>query len=215
VDPPFSAEQFFAVFAAYNVAIWPLQVAFEVAALALAVAAIVRWRPAGTVIPSVLAFFWIWMGVAYHWIRFSEINPAARLFAVAFVVEGALLARWGLRRPSPGFEPGHDAFGVAGGALIVYALAVYPVLGVLLGHAYPAQPTFGLPCPTTIFTMGLLLWAKPRVPWWLLVVPALWSVVGMSAVRYLGVVEDTMLPIAAWVGGAMILFRNRRALSPR
>lgn len=48
-----------------------------------------------------------------------------------------------------------------------------PSLGVAIGHTYPAQPTFGLPCPTTIFTFGLLLWVRPPVPWSLLVIPVL------------------------------------------
>jgi len=215
VEPPFSSEQFFGVFASYNLAVWPLQVAFNVVAISLVILAFAGWRRAGLVIPVVLAVFWIWMGVVYHWIHFSTINPAARVFAVAFVIEGALLTLWGLRGPSPRFAPEPDAYGVVGGVLIFYALAVYPMLGIALGHTYPAQPTFGLPCPTTIFTVGLLLWASPKVPWWLLVIPASWSIVGMTAVRYFGVLEDAMLPIAVLLGGAFILSKNRRAVSAR
>jgi hypothetical protein len=211
VTPPFSSEQFFAVFASYNVAVWPLQVVFNLVAISLVAVALLRWRRAGTIVPLGLAVFWIWMGLAYHWIYFADINPAARLFAVAFVAEGGLLALWGLKGPSPRFGPARDAFGITGGVLIAYALAIYPVLGIALGHTYPAQPTFGLPCPTTIFTIGLLLWAEPKVPWWLLIIPALWSVVGTTAVRYFGVLEDAVLPVAAWLGSAMILLENRRA----
>ena len=35
-------------------------------------------------------------------------------------------------------------------------------LFVLFGLA--AMPTFGLPCPTTIFTFAVLLWTRPRQP---------------------------------------------------
>jgi hypothetical protein len=60
-----------------------------------------------------------------------------------------------------------------GAALVAFALIVYPVLSRLLGHEYPAVPTFGLPCPTTIFTVGVLLFAKAALPRSVLVVPLL------------------------------------------
>jgi hypothetical protein len=75
---------------------------------------------------------------------------------------------------------------------------------------YPRQPTFGLPCPTAIFTIGVLLWARSRVHWSLLVVPAAWSVLGFSAVISFGVLEDAMLPVAGILGGALILWHNSR-----
>jgi Family of unknown function (DUF6064) len=209
--PPFSSEEFFQVFAAYNTAVWPAQVLLNALAVTAIVIALRNPPWAGKAIAGFLASLWLWMGVVYHWIFFSAINPAARLFAVAFVAEGALLAWLGLRTRGLRFEPRTDAFGVAGAALMAYALAVYPMLGVAFGHTYPAQPTFGLPCPTTIFTVGMLLWARPKVPWLALLVPALWSVVGMSAVRSFSVVEDAVLPVAGILGGALVLLKNRRA----
>jgi Family of unknown function (DUF6064) len=41
-----------------------------------------------------------------------------------------------------------------------------------------------------IFTFGLLLWTDARMPKWVLVVPLLWSVLGLSAATTLGMVED-------------------------
>ncbi|HET7563810.1 MAG TPA: DUF6064 family protein [Gemmatimonadaceae bacterium] len=74
---------------------------------------------------------------------------------------------------------------------------VYPLLGAVQGHRYPAAPTFGLPCPTTLFTLGLLMWAAPRTPRLVLVIPILWAVVGTSAAVQLGVWEDAGLAVAA------------------
>jgi hypothetical protein len=50
-----------------------------------------------------------------------------------------------------------------------------------------------VPCPTTLFTAGCLLAAVPPVPRWLLVIPALWSLVGGSAALLLGITPDLML----------------------
>lgn len=207
--PPFSAEQFFAVFSRYNEAVFPIQIAFLILAAASVVAAARRPRSARLIL-GFLALLWAWMGVVYHWIFFASINPAAMIFGALFVLEAALLVRVALTRADLVVKPELDAFGVMGGLLLGYGLVVYPILNWSVGHRYPAQPTFGLPCPTTIFTMGLLLWVKGRVPWHLLVVPALWSVVGSSAVRYFGVIEDAALPVAGIVGAGALLLRNRR-----
>lgn len=48
---------------------------------------------------------------------------------------------------------------LAGIALIADALVLYPVWSAYSGHSYPETATFGLPCPTTIFTIGVLCFA--------------------------------------------------------
>ena len=208
---PFSAAEFLAVFARYNHAVWPAQaVLVALAVLALFLAA----RPApgaDRIVAGVLAFFWGWMGVAYHWTFFAAINPAAYLFGALFVAQAALLLDAGVLRPRLAFRPRADAAGIVGAVLIAYALVGYPLLGSLFGQRYPAAPTFGLPCPTTIFTFGLLLWADRRMPSWLLAIPVAWSVLGVSAALSLGIAEDWGLPAAAIVTVAALLLRNASA----
>lgn len=61
---------------------------------------------------------------------------------------------------------------------------------------------FGVtPCPTVIFTFGVLLLAKPRLPFWLFVIPAVWAVIGGSAAILLDVREDWMLfgALTGWI----------------
>ena len=70
-------------------------------------------------------------------------------------------------------------------------------------------PTFGLPCPTTIFTAGVLMLATPRAPG-LSIVPVIWSAIGGSAAFLLGVPADIGLPIA---GIALAIFSTRRIAS--
>ena len=81
-------------------------------------------------------------------------------------------------------------------ALIVYAMVAYPLLGMAFGHGYPQAPMFGLvPCPTTIFTFGmLLLAARPkRLLLWL---PLVWSAIGFFAAVKFGICEDVGLLVA-------------------
>ena len=131
------------------------------------------------------------------------------LFGAAFILQAALFGWAGVRRRLV-FGPRPDAYGLVGGALIVYALLVYPLLNYLLGHRYPAAPTFGAPCPTTILTFGLLLWTQRCVPAWLLIIPGLWAVIGLSAAISLGVPQDTGLFVAGAVAIPMLIWRRRR-----
>ena len=196
---PFDAQQFFDVFARYNTAVWPAQLALLLAALA-AVGLACRGR-GGRVVGVTLGGLWLWMGTAYHLAFFRAINPAATAFGALFVLEGLLLIAVAASPRPLAFRWTPTISGTVGAALVAYALLGYPILGYWLGHRYPAAPTFGLPCPTTILTLGLLAWTAPPRRWLVLVIPLAWSAVGASAAVQLGVWEDLGLVAA----GALIL----------
>jgi Family of unknown function (DUF6064) len=195
---PFSPEQFLDVFRRYNEAVWPAQ--FLLFALALALMLLVpRSKTTGRrAVFGTLAFLWLWMGVAYHLVFFTTINSAAWVFGALFIVQAALFAR-AAAHPGPGVELRADARGVIGALLMIYALAGHLVVGFMVGQTYPAIPTFGLPCPTTIFTFGVLVWMARTAPRILWIIPTLWAIVGTVAAVHLGMVEDFGLPIAAAV----------------
>ncbi len=197
---PFTVEQFFEVFADYNRAVWPAQVALNLLAV-LAAGLLLAPRPfADRAIAAILALFWLWMAVAYHFIFFSRINPAAWAFGALFVAGAAGLGWVGVVRGRVRFAVRGRPREGAGAALIVFALLVYPAIGYLLGHPYPVQPTFGLPCPTTIFTLGILLFAQAPVPRSVFAVPLAWSAIGSTAAFELGVLEDLGLLVAGVLG---------------
>jgi hypothetical protein len=190
---PFTADAFFEVFARYNAAVWPVVVALWVAAAGVVVTVVrAPGDRASRLAAGVLAVLWLWGGVVYHALYFTRINPAAWGFAALFIAEAALLAWYGVVQRRLVFGA---ASGIARGlgiGLACYALA-YPALNVLAGHAYPASPTFGVPCPTGILTAGLLLTTANRPPIPVVVVPALWALIGGSAALALGVTSDFVL----------------------
>ena len=208
--PPFSAEQFYAVFVRYNEAVWPLQLLLVIAAIALAIAAVATPRRSRVVIGA-LAALWAFSALAYHVAFFTALTPAAWLFAALFLIEAALLAWHGLRtRRLHLAVPPDRTTRIVGGALIVYALFGYPALANFAGQQYPAVPTFGVPCPTAIFTLGVLMWCLRPVPWSVLVVPVAWSIIATEAAVAFGVVEDFALPVAAALAVGLLLRRPRR-----
>lgn len=186
---PFSPADFIALFARYHQLVGPAPVLLN--ALALALVGVLLWAPAGSrIVAAGLALLWAWMAVAYHFAFFSRINPAAWGFGVLFLAGAAAFAWLGVARDRLRFAPRGGVRGWLGGGLIAFALAGYPLLGHALGQRYPELPSFGLPCPTTIFTLGLLLFAVPPVPRAALVAPLAWSAIGSVAAVQLGVLQD-------------------------
>jgi peptidoglycan/LPS O-acetylase OafA/YrhL len=206
----FTVEQFLDVFERYNEALWPLQIVAYALGIAMVALALTRWKRASAVIFGVLAVLWAGMAVGYMWLYFADINPAARLFAAVFLVQAVLLAVMAVKERGASYGGRRDARTWIGLGLIAYAMLVYPLLGLALGHGYPRAPMFGLvPCPTTIFTFGmLLLAARPkRLLVWL---PLAWSVIGFFAAIRFGIREDIGLLLAGVVTAA-IIWRTRSA----
>ncbi|NDP64204.1 DUF6064 family protein [Polaromonas sp.] len=197
---PFTIEKFYGVFRDYNTSIWPAQWLLVVMALAAMVAAL-RPRPwSGVAVSAILGVLWAWIALAYHLAFFARISPAAYAFAALSMVGAAAFIWQGVIRRRLTFQwaPGPKA--VTGAALIVFALVVYPVWSAYAGHPYPATPTFGLPCPTTIFIIGMLCFAVPPTPRSPLIVPLLWCLVGAQAAFLIGVQPDLGLIPTGLVG---------------
>ena len=219
MTPPFSTEQFLSVFRLYNTSIWPGQILLNALGI-LAIILCCRKNVDSVAISLFLAGLWLWTGIVYHIVFFSLINPAAFIFGGLCVVQGALFIYYGVVRRAISFAYRRDLKGMTGALLLVYALIVYPVIGYFLGHAYPYAPTFGAPCPATIFTFGLLLWTTSRVRGYLVTIPFLWTLVGSSAALHLGIREDIGLLISGVLGTALLTLpegiwgRSRTSQSP-
>jgi hypothetical protein len=128
-------------------------------------------------------------------------------------IAGGLAFAWAATRP-PEFAVPRDAAGALGAFGVTYALVLYPLLGLALGHRYPLSPTFGAPCPSVIFTFGILFWTVGRVPAYLLVAPILWAGIGASAAVQWEMLEDLAMPVIA-VAAAVFIVRPNRRLGPR
>jgi hypothetical protein len=126
---------------------------------------------------------------------FSAINPAAHLFAALFVIQSALLLWFGWIKRKLVFGWPGTLRGWMGSIFLVYALLVYPRLNQILGHRFPETATFVLPCPTTIFTFGLLWWLDSPFPRVVFLIPLIWAAVGGSAAFLLGVPQDLGLAL--------------------
>jgi hypothetical protein len=196
---PFTAEQFFAVFRAYNEAVWPAQWFLTLGGASILAGVLSGHPRAGRLSLILLSALWLWMAAVYHLTHFSRINPVAPGFAVLFAGEAGVLLWKALRPAPPEFGRSGTRTDVVGIALAVFGLAIYPLLNPLFGHEYPEAPGFGLPCPTTIFTIGILSLERPGPDGRLLGAPVLWALIGTTAAVALDVPQDYVLGAAgAW-----------------
>lgn len=211
MELPFSSDQFFGVFAEYNRAF-----VFVAAALWLATIGALAFVPQDSARRSrslsvFLGALWLWNALAYHALLFTRINPAAWLFAVLFLTQ-ALLFLWAARRRHVEYFSSPGSMRAIGVGLAWYAVA-YPFLTMAFGHPYPAAPTFGVPCPTAILTIALLVTARGRVPLALAAIPLLWSFIGGSAAILLAVPTDYVL-LGAGALLTVVLLAQRLRPSP-
>jgi hypothetical protein len=150
------------------------------------------------------------MGLVYHLTFFASINPAAPAFGILFLAQAAILL-WSARAPPARAGSLGGALGVAAGkALIAYALLGYPLVGYVAGHHYPETPTFGAPCPTTIFTLGVVLWYPWKLRWWVTLIPLIWTVIATSAAIRLSMPQDYGLTVAGVI--TLLLLARRYAV---
>jgi hypothetical protein len=197
MNTPFTIEAFLEVFRVYNAAIWPFQIAAYGLGLVALYAMFVRQNGGVQLAFAALAIHWAFAGIGYHLMFFARINPIAPVFATFFVLQAILFLASLIRPGDLRLHFGPDFRTTAGLASVVYVVAIYPVLGIWAGHGMMAGPMFGVaPCPTTIFTIGILLIARGRWVNWLSIIPLLWSLIGLAAAIQLGIPEDLGLPVA-------------------
>lgn len=208
---PFTTDQFLDIFAKYNVAVWPAQLVIYLLGVSCVVLVLLRCIWSTRIISLTLSLFWLWMGVAYHFLFFSKINRAAWLFGAIFIVQSLIFIYAGVITRKLSFHFPRDVYGIWGAVILAYAFIVYPAIGYLAGQRYPAVPTFGLPCPTTIFTFGILLWARPKVPIYILIIPLAWSLIAFFAALSLTITEDFGLLAAGLVATGLVVLRNNKA----
>ncbi len=206
---PFSKEQFIDVIVQYNNFIWPFQIILVLLAFCVIYSLFKNGNRSNQFISLIVSFFWIWIGIVYHLLHFTSINPAAYAFGTFNILEGILFFYYGFVKSSLSFKLDLNVYGYTGAILIVYGLIIYPILGFYLGHVYPESPTFGLPCPTTIFTFGIILFTNKHIPVPLLIIPFVWSIIGFFAALNFGITEDIGLLVAGLFGTVLLVIRNR------
>lgn len=203
---PFTTEEFLNLFEEYNLSLWPLHMILYSLGIFAILFIMLRKRTEGVVVNVMLAILWFWMGAVYHLLYFSTINPMAFLFGILFIVQSGIFIWAGVLGNQLRYRWKLDLKGITGLLFVIFSFLIYPFLSAFFGHLYPQTPTFGLPCPTTIFTFGILLFSAKKVSWYIFIIPLIWSFIGFFAAVNLSMKEDYSLLIAGLIGALFLIF---------
>jgi len=206
-------DSLFQAFSRYNEAIWPVQIfAYAMAALVVFLA-VKRIKYSDNIIFFILSFYWLWAGIVCLFGFLGPEFPIFYMLGALAVFQGCLFLYFGLRaeKELPAFSFSSDRYGIIAGVFIIFALILYPLIGLWTGHPLSNYPVFGVaPCPVCIFTLGILITSRKRFPLILLIVPLAESILGFIP-TLLGLYADIGLIIAGVAAFILILHRRRQA----
>lgn len=207
--PDLRIEGFLAILERYNTDIWPLQIFSYILGIAVIVMAAKRTGYSNRVISLILSFFWLWSGIVFCILYWNKSFKLAYIFGILLTIQG-LIFLYGFIKENISFSYTGDFYSSYGILMIFYALIGYFLIGLFIGHTYPRSFPFGLvPCPTAIFTLGILLWTDKKVPRHILIIPALLSLSGVIAIIKT-IYEDMGLLILGLLAVILIIYRDKR-----
>lgn len=194
----FAPRTYYRLFELYNAAIWPGQIVAIGVGIAILVALLTPGRAGGRIVAVLLAAAWLWVAWGYLWTRYATINWAASWFAAGFAVEALLLILVGA--VGGGLSLAATTGGRvrrAGVGIFLFALAIQPLIGPLLGRPWRQVEFFGVaPDPTVVATLGVLL-AATR--WELMVLPLIWCAISGATLWTMGAPDAWIMPVSVAV----------------
>jgi hypothetical protein len=204
-----TADQILSVFEAYNLEVWPMQAVAYLLGIVALFFAVKRTQGSSRIVSAILSFLWLWTGLVFCVFYFGPVFTGGYVMGILVIIQGVVLFADAMR-PRVTFHCEANLYSVMGILFVAYAMIGYPLVGHFVGHDYPRTLPFGLvPCPTTVFTFGLLVLADVKVPKRLIVIPTLFTI-GAVAPISLGILEDVGLLVAGVLGTAMILYRDSK-----
>ena len=153
----FSLEEFLLVLESYNLDIWPLQIIAYVLILLVLFISLKPTKYSVKIVLVILSFFWLFTGIVFCFIYWAPSHIFGYIFGICCTVQG-LLFLYSVIRSDITISSPDKTYMLIGILFILYAMIGYQVLGYYLDHIYPKFFAVGLvPCPTTIFTLGIFL----------------------------------------------------------
>jgi hypothetical protein len=203
-----TSDQFFSVFENYNHSIFPVQIILFLLTICALLLIGSKIKQKDKIVAGFLALLWLWMGIGYHILFYSGINNFAFGYSLLFIFQGLFLSWEGVLLYNLKFVFRNTVQALVGYIFILYGLIIFPLAGYLFEPNLSRTISVGLPSPTIILTFGFLLLCDKKFSKYLLIIPSLWAVIGISTAFKLGLYQDFMLILATIIADVMLL-RNR------
>src|SRR5215475_13838649 len=88
----FSPRTYYRTIELYNLAVWPAQILGLAVGIAIVILLATRSLYRDRIIAALLGVCWLWIGWAFHYERYAQINWVAPWIGALFALEAALLA---------------------------------------------------------------------------------------------------------------------------
>ena len=187
----------------YNQDLYPAQYLMLGLGLITILLVFFRTERSSRFISAILAFFYGWIGIQFYMVYFKEFMPIPFVFAILFILQALIFILEGTVRNRISFRFKADLYGLTGTLLLLYAIFGYQALEYILGRGYPEILSFGMfPCPTVIFSLGILLWTEKKFPSYILIFPIINALSGFIPAFMIGIIED----IGLIISGLLVLF---------
>jgi hypothetical protein len=138
------------------------------------------------------------------------INKAAFIFGLIFIVQSILFLYEFILRNKIEFNFINRFQAISGYFLIIFGAIIYPATGLIAGKDFDTTISLGLPCPTVIYTFGILILAGKSLPKYLLIIPAIWSLIGFFAAINFGIYQDVVLPLSAFTAIYILYYHIKK-----
>ena len=206
----FSLEEFLLVLESYNLFIWPLQIIAYVLIVMVIFFSLTPTQYSAKIVSAILSFFWLFTGIIFCFIYWAPSHVFGYIFGILCTVQG-LLFLYSTTRSDITIGSSDKTYKLIGILFVLYAIIGYQIFGYYLGHIYPKFFAAGLvPCPTTIFTLGIFLIINKSFPIKYFVIPLMISLGGFLA-AYNGIYEDIGLVITGIFVTILIIKINSQA----
>ncbi len=205
---PFTTEQFFHVIEQYNSTVFPFQIVLIILGIIGVVFIHTNKKKHNNLITGFLSFLWLWSGILYHVVFFTDINVAAYGFGAIFILQGMFFLIE-LRRGKLEYSFVKNSRSYFGYFFVVYSLIIYPLISFLMADNSAETISLGLPCPTTIMTFGFLMLTSNKLSKYLLIIPTIWAIIGTGAAINFGVTQDYVMLLSAIVAGIYLIPRKK------
>jgi hypothetical protein len=203
-------ENFLHYASRYNQDLYPAQYLMLGLGIIAILLAFFRTNRSSRSISAILAFFYGWVGIQFYLVFFKEFMPVPMVFGSLFIAQALIFIFEGSVRNRISFEVKANIYGLTGALLIFYAIFGYQALEYILGRGYPEILSFGMfPCPTVIFSLGILLWTKKKFPGYILIFPIINALSGFIPVFMIGIIEDIGLIISGLLTLSLLGSRDK------
>jgi hypothetical protein len=208
-----TTETFWNQMSAYNEATLPVQISMMIIAVVLTYFVLVKASArANTLMKLFLSFAFAWTGIVFFLIFARSIVSAVA--SVLFIIIAILFAldifkkKIEFRLPVAIWQRYLTVFWI----LLVF---LYPVIGMALGHHYPATCMPMAPCPLTVFAIALVAAAIPKVDRKVYIFLLPWAILSLpKCLGALDCYEDCIL-FATGVYGLVLLVKNWKNIGRR